>query len=89
MFHSLLRHELGCHLRGEALLEPHGALGVLGRRARRKGPTQIRLMWRGQELADIEISQWKAGIEKKGQPGDWRPSWVPRSQEGREETQAG
>ena len=53
------------------------------------GPTQISLVWRGQELVDTENSQWKAGMEKKGQPGDWRASWAPRSQEGREETQAG
>ena len=89
LWHSLPWSELAWHLRGEALLESHRALCVLGRRARRKGPVQIRLVSRVQELVDSENSQWKAGREKKGQPGDLRASWAPRSQEVREETQAG
>ena len=68
-------------------MEVHGALGVLSRRVTRKGSAQIRLVWRGQELVDSEDNQWKVGMEKKGLPGDWRASWAPRPQEGREETQ--
>lgn len=72
---------------GTSVVRPCWNLGVLGRRDMRKRPDQMSVVWKGQELVAKECSQWSAGMDKKGQPGDSRPSWSLSSEEVREGTQ--